>query len=84
MSDIRIVVLHRGWVVIGHYSLSGEEVTVSNASVIRRWGTSRGLGQIAREGFTSETILDPCGTVRAHQLAVVMTIDVTAAVTLPE
>ena len=82
-SNLAIVVLQRGWVVIGHLAIDGDDVTVSNASVIRRWGTTKGLGQIALEGLQSDTVLDPCGTVRAHRLAVVMTLDVTAPVTLP-
>ncbi len=82
-NNVSIVVLQRGWVVIGHLSIEGDDVTITGASVIRRWGTTRGLGQIALEGIQPETVLDPCGTVRAHRLAVVMTIDVTAKVDLP-
>jgi len=70
----RIVVLHRGWVVVGDYRKEGAEIIVENASVIRRWGTSKGLGEL-RNGPLNDTILDPCGTVRAHELAVVFTID---------
>ena len=74
-QDIRIVVLHRGHVVVGWYERSGDEVTVRNSSVIRKWGTTRGLGEIAAGGPTNKTILDPCGVVRCHALAVVMTLD---------
>lgn len=34
-----------------------------NTSVIRNWGTSQGLGQIALTGPTKSTVLDPCGSV---------------------
>lgn len=75
MSEIKIVVLHRGWVVVGDYSVEGEEVVISNASVIRKWGTTKGLGELALNGKLKDTILDDCGTVRANKLAVVMALD---------
>lgn len=74
-DDIRIVILHRGNIVVGRYSRDGDDVTVRNASVIRIWGTTKGLGEIAAGGPTSKTILDPCGVVRCHVLAVIATID---------
>lgn len=73
-KDYRIVVLHRGWVVVGKYKESGDEVIVKDASVIRRWGTTKGLGELIN-GPLADTVLDPCGTVRANKLAVVMTLD---------
>lgn len=73
----KIVVLQRGWIVVGDVHHEGTTVVVNSASVIRRWGTTNGLGQLALAGATKETILDLCGTVRAHELAVVMYIDVT-------
>lgn len=74
-DDIRIVVLHRGHVIVGRYERSGDDVVVRNASVIRVWGTTRGLGEIAAGGPTAKTVLDRCGTVRVHALAVILTID---------
>lgn len=71
----RIVVLQRGWVVVGDMRQDGPQITVTDASVIRIWGTTKGLGEIAAGGPTRSTVLDPCGTVRAHELAVIMTID---------
>ena len=78
-DDIRIVVLHRGHVVVGRYERTGDDVVVRHASVIRVWGTTRGLGEIAAAGPTPKTVLDPCGTVRVHALAVICTIDCEAA-----
>lgn len=74
-SSVRIVVLHRGWVVVGRVESGENETVVRCASVVRRWGTTKGLGQIAANGPTSSTVLDPCGTVRTPTLAVVMSID---------
>lgn len=74
MSDIRIVVAQRGWNLVGRYTATDTEITLADAQVIRRWGTTRGLGELVN-GPLGPTILDPAGTVRIHPLAVVMTID---------
>lgn len=74
MNYTQIVVLQRGWIVVGHVTRDGDELTITNASVIRRWGTTKGLGQLVN-GPTPTTRLDPAGTIRAHILTVVMTID---------
>lgn len=60
-----IVVVEAGWVLMGDYvaAKDGKPAHMTDASVIRRWGTTAGLGQIALTGPTSETILDPCGMV---------------------
>lgn len=72
---IKILVLQRGWVAVGEFSQEGSQVVLQNASVIRRWGTSKGLGELVG-GPTNETVLDPCGTIRVHELAVVFAMDV--------
>lgn len=73
-AETRIVVLQRGWVVVGRWHRDGDDVTITDAQVIRRWGTSRGLGELVN-GPTSSTTLDPGGTIRTHVLGVVLTID---------
>ena len=78
-SDVRIVVLQRGWVVVGNYSEVGDDVFVNNASVIRKWGTTKGLGQLAVNGPTSDTVLDPCGSVKTIKLGVCFTLDCEAS-----
>jgi hypothetical protein len=80
-SKKQIVILQRGWVVVGDYSINKEkdECTLSSASVIRKWGTDKGLGQIGENGPTETTILDACGDVRFHPLTVVARIDVNEA-----
>jgi len=74
-ASVKIVVLHRGWVVVGEVHAEGNEVVIDKSSCIRRWGTTKGLGEIAQGGPTTKTQLDPMGTVRVHQLAVVLTLD---------
>jgi hypothetical protein len=72
-QDIRIVILQRGWVMVGRYSREGYDCKLEGASVIRKWGTTKGLGQL-RNGPLSQTILDPAGEVEFHQLTVIATI----------
>lgn len=64
----RIVILQRGWVAVGRYKQKGEYVTLSNASIIRRWGTTEGLPQLALEGKLSNTVLDKSPNIRFHIL----------------
>ena len=79
-APVKILVLQRGWVAIGRYAKDGAEHVLTDASVVRRWGTQKGLGQLAQSGPTSSTVLDATGTVRAHELATVLVIDADAAV----
>ena len=73
----RIVVLQRGWVVAGMVVREGQDLVITGAKVIRRWGTSKGLGELV-DGPLTGTTLDDAGTVRAHVLGVVLMIDVDA------
>lgn len=54
----KIVILQRGWVMVGRFERSGSDCKLHNASVIRVWGTTKGLGEIAKDGPTTKTILD--------------------------
>lgn len=74
-SNIKIVILQRGNVMIGRWSQDGDMCTLENAHVIRYWGTERGLGQLALEGATTDTKLDKAGHVEFHILTTVATIN---------
>ena len=87
-SAWRIVVGQNGHVFVGRYcvapakntppfSVSGtfDEVVLYDAKVIRFWGTTAGLGELALNGPTPKTVLDKCGVVRLHPLSVVATLD---------
>lgn len=76
--ELKIVVLQRGNVLAGHLAIDGDMCTLTDAQVIRRWGTTKGLGQLAADGPQPSTVLDPCGTVTFHILTAVMMIDVTS------
>ncbi len=60
-GDIKIVILQRGWCMVGRFERNGSDCNLHNASVIRAWGTTKGLGEIAIGGPTSNTKLDKCG-----------------------
>ena len=70
-----IVVCDRGFVLVGKVTHDGSYLTITDCSCVRVWGTSRGLGEIASEGPTSKTKLDPQPTTRVHELQVVQIID---------
>lgn len=74
-SNIKIVVLQRGWVVIGRWSEKGDVCELENAHVIRTWGTTNGLGQLALEGKTASTKLDKVGHLSYEKLTAVLTIN---------
>lgn len=74
-GDLKIVVLQRGWVLIGRFKQDGEKCELHNAQVIRCWGTSKGLGELALEGAKSNTKLDPTnGLVEFNALTMVLSI----------
>lgn len=63
-GTLYIFVMERGFVLIGRpkdYQFGDAvfEYELSDCAVIRQWGTTAGLGQIAFNGPTSQTILDP-------------------------
>lgn len=68
-GGIRICILQRGWVVVGKYSQIGSECKLTDANVIRVWGTTKGLGELAINGpIPEKTKLDPCPDVYFHEL----------------
>lgn len=69
-ADTKIVVLDRGYVYVGKVADEGENLRITNARNIRRWGTSRGLGELV-DGPTRSTVLDPVGEVIAPKRAVI-------------
>ena len=75
-APIKIVVLQRGWVLVGRFYKYGSQCVLRDALVIRNWGTTKGLGEIAKHGPTNKTKLDPTnGEVNFHELTVVLSIN---------
>ena len=74
-GETKIMVLQRGWVMVGKLERNGSECKLHNASVIRSWGTTKGLGEIAADGPKPSTKLDKCnGVVEFDYLTVVCSI----------
>jgi hypothetical protein len=58
-----IFVVESGWVFLCEsYTTTDTGYVLHEASVIREWGTTKGLGEIALNGPTGLTVLDSCGT----------------------
>lgn len=80
-GDIKIIVLQRGWVLVGKLVKDGTKCKLQNASVIRNWGTTKGLGELAEKGPQTSTKLDPCnGEVEFDILTMVLSISVKESV----
>lgn len=75
LSGFAIVVMDRGFVYVGDVQVEDGCCVIENARNIRFWGTTEGLGELALNGPTEKTKLDPVGTVRASTRAIVHTID---------
>lgn len=74
-GDLKIVILQRGWIMVGKLERNGSDCTLRNASTIRRWGTTKGLGELAFNGPLKDTILDKCyGEVQFDYLTVISSI----------
>ena len=71
IGDKRIIAADRGWVFVGDCVDNDDgSVTIYNAQNIRRWGTTKGLGELAT-GPTSETIRDLYGTVKVTPIVTI-------------
>ena len=74
-GGVKIVVLQRGWVAIGRYSQEGQDCKLTDAAIIRKWGTTKGLPELV-SGPTKDTILDKTDKpIRFHELTVVLSLD---------
>ena len=73
-SEIKIVVLDRGFVFVGYVTQTDTEMYIDKARCIRKWGTTQGLGEL-KNGPVKETVLDAVCTVRPQLKAVIFTID---------
>lgn len=74
-GEVKIAVLQRGWVFVGRYFKEGTACRLENSFVIRNWGTTQGLGEIASKGPTDATKLDSSGTVSFNELTIVVLLD---------
>jgi hypothetical protein len=70
-SKVQIVVLNRGWICIGSVSEKGSKTYVKNTSIIRKWGTTEGLGELAEKGELDDTVLDKCPDIEVETINIV-------------
>jgi hypothetical protein len=69
IGDKRIIIADRGWIFVGNCVTNSDgTVTITNAMNIRKWGTTKGLGELST-GPKSGTVADPYGTVRCTPIA---------------
>lgn len=72
----QIVVLQRGWVVVGKMTKQNNRCELTEASVIRRWGTSNGLPELVECGPLPETKLEKAThPIRFHYLTSILTLE---------
>ena len=74
-SPYQIAVLDRGFVYIGRVKWNDDVLTITDAKCIRRWGTTKGLGELVN-GALPETILDMVGTIHVPVRSLIHLIDV--------
>lgn len=72
-GETKIIILQRGWIAVGKFYKKGSQCRLTKAAIIRKWGTTKGLGEIAMCGPTSDTVLDKSPDLEFHELTVVAT-----------
>ena len=72
---MKICVLERGWVLVGQLEKDGDEYLLVNANVVRRWGTTDGLGELAMNGPLESTKLEKTPLVRFNKSQLIFTIN---------
>ena len=64
IGPTQIIVADRGWIFVGTVEDHEDgSVTITNCQNIRRWGTTKGLGEL-QDGPTAKTVADPYPSVR--------------------
>lgn len=71
----RIVVADRGFVFVGDVTREPGKIVITAGAVIRSWGTTKGLGQLAYDGPQPGTVLDPLPRVELPERALIFMID---------
>lgn len=61
-NEQMIVVVDNGFVFVGETHRKDNDLWITNAKNVRKWGTTKGLGQL-RSGPTKDTALDDYGDV---------------------
>jgi len=59
IPSLAIAVLERGFVYVGNITLTEDFLIIRNAKNVHKWGTTRGLGELASNGPLPNTKLNP-------------------------
>lgn len=75
-GPLALVVADRGhvWVGYAHPSDAQGLTRIDDARIVRRWGTDKGLNQLAMEGPRPNTVLDMAATVLVATRAIIVLI----------
>jgi len=76
-NPLRILIIDAGWVLVGHITYTKTHMIVNNGNVVRNWGTTRGIGQLALSGPTGDTALDPIPRTLVSRDKVIFDLNVT-------
>lgn len=68
-----LVVIDRGFIHVGHVIIKGNFYSIPAGYTVRRWGTTKGLGELAMNGPLAETELDQNTEVMIHKDKVIFT-----------
>lgn len=75
-GDIKIVVIERGFVYVGRVTTDiGDDITISGARSLIRWGSSQHLGELVR-GPLENTRLGAACTVQVRRNQIIHMIEV--------
>ncbi len=74
-TPTHIVVVESGWVFAAVLEDITGDIRASECAVIRSWGTTNGLGQLALKGPTKETMLDMCNITYIPKAKVLFTME---------
>jgi hypothetical protein len=66
-----LVIADRGHVWVGETVTVDDLVIIAGARIVRRWGTQRGLNQLANEGPLPNTQLDDPALVKLNRRAMI-------------
>lgn len=66
-----LVVADRGFVWVGETETSDDWVHIKQARAVRRWGTTKGLNQLAKQGPLSATQLDAAADLKVSRRALI-------------
>lgn len=68
---LSLVVADRGFVWVGETVTTEDWVEIKSARCVRRWGTSEGLNQLAKEGPLRDTKLDAPADLKVSRKALI-------------